>query len=93
MVVLYSLFALTWCPFCVVVWCGVVWCGVVWCVSSSNYQAPATYLIAVYGRTQARYTIVATAAAASVIEAEDGQTYRTRVVSNNPTQGACKYFQ
>ncbi len=75
--------------------CGVpcVACVRVWCASSSNYQAPATYLIAVYGRTQASYTIVATAAAASVIEAEDGQSYDARVVAPSSSQAGCKYFQ
>jgi hypothetical protein len=62
-------------------------------VFSANYQAPATYLIAVYGRTQSQFLMVGISAASSVIDAADGQSYQSSVIATSATQSTCKYFQ
>ncbi len=64
---------------------------------SPYFQAPATYVIGVYGQgsvPSASYLLVATLAATAVIEAEDGETYLGEVatVPNGPAFD-CKYYQ
>ena len=62
---------------------------------SPNYAAPATYIIGVYGRTNCNFLLVATAAADSVIDVEDGETYDGRLVapSTATNQFDCKYYR